>query len=141
MTRIGKSLDNSVIGDRYGFVSPLERTLYDILALGYSVHITHLGMAMELDSLSFRFIRTRCPEVIDPDDALYILHVQIAVIELSAAYLKKSRNPYECSGFEFFLYRGRFRGIDVHLAAYRIGKVRDVKGNHGSFVLDGNCFI
>ena len=36
MSRIGESLNDSVIRDCYGFVSPLERTLYDILADAYA---------------------------------------------------------------------------------------------------------
>ena len=51
MSGIGKALNHTVIRKSYGPVTPFESTLNDILGLGYSVHVTHLGVAAELYSL------------------------------------------------------------------------------------------
>ena len=51
MVRIWECLYVSMIGDRYGWMSPFYGALDDIFYLGNAIHVTHLGMTMQLDPL------------------------------------------------------------------------------------------
>ena len=58
-----ESLNNTVIRDRYGRVSPVAGTLHDGLYIDHAVHLAHLGMHVKLDTLLRICIHTRYTEV------------------------------------------------------------------------------
>ncbi len=47
----GISLNDAMVGDRYGFVPPFGGPLYIIADSGYAVEIGHIGVQMQLDTL------------------------------------------------------------------------------------------
>ena len=60
-----ESLNNTVIRDRYGRVSPVAGTLHDGLYIDHAVHLAHLGMHVKLDTLLRICIHTRYTEVLN----------------------------------------------------------------------------
>ena len=63
-----ESLNHAVIGDGYSWMSPVAGTLDYRLYVYDTVHLTHLGVHMEFDSLLRICVHTRHTEV------LYMLH-------------------------------------------------------------------
>ena len=60
-----------MVCDRDRLVSPFIRTLNEILCCGNTIHITHLGMAVKLDSLLRTGVHPHAPEIcylLDPGD-------------------------------------------------------------------------
>ena len=70
MTGIRKSLDIAVIRDGNGGHPPLEGAFDQVFALRNAVHITHLGVAVELDTFYGGIVRTLFLKRRDLHDAL-----------------------------------------------------------------------
>ena len=51
MVCIRECLYIAVVGDRNRLMSPFHRTFYNILALGHTIHITHLCMTVQFHTL------------------------------------------------------------------------------------------
>ena len=69
MVGIGEALHHAMVCDRDGPVPPFIGPLYNILRLGDSVHITHLGMTMKLNTLVRSRIHSGCRKVRNLPDA------------------------------------------------------------------------
>ena len=71
MVCLRECLYNTMVCDRDRLVSPFIRTLNEILCCGNTIHITHLGMAVKLDSLLRTGVHPHAPEIcylLDPGD-------------------------------------------------------------------------
>ena len=71
MACIREGLDVAVVRDGNGRHAPGIGALDDIFALRDTVHIAHLGVAVQLDALDRRIVRAGRPEGRDLHDPLY----------------------------------------------------------------------
>ena len=63
MVGIRKGLHITMVCDGYSLVSPFHGTLYDVLDIRDTIHITHLGMAVKLHTLVRAVVHPDCGKV------------------------------------------------------------------------------
>ena len=79
MIGIRERLNHSVIRDRQGLVPEMSGLPDDVLHRGDSVHIAHLGLAVEFDTLCGSLVRADRLKGWNRHDSLDIAHGQIMI--------------------------------------------------------------
>ena len=133
MVGVRKSLHVPVIRDRDRGHPPGVRSFYQVLALGYAVHIAHLGMAVQLDPFDLRCILALFDHRRDAHDALQIGYGHLFVERIEGG---RSLDLDPCAGLDrSHKLVGELSG-DECLAGDGIGKVRQREFDEGLPVLD-----
>ena len=124
MIGIRESLCHAMICDRNGRMAPFISSLYDILCLGYAVHIAHLGMTMKFHTL------TRAVVVSGGCKIRYLLDARHRTDRQFIVKPVHHRNALQLDKGSRLNLLGNFCHLIVsgkHLDRNRIGKIGHIK--------------
>ena len=133
MVGIGKRLNNAVVCDGNTRHSPFIGLLYNVFYLGNSVHITHLGMAVELHSLHISVVNSLDCKVRDLLDADNGLNREFMVKSVNCS---NSFDLNKSTHLDALCYIGHICCINEHLDCDGICKVSHSKDENGLVISD-----
>ena len=133
MVCLRKRLYHSMIRNSNGRMAPLIRTLYQYTGIRHTVHITHLGMAMQFYALFRIIVQTRGSEI------CYFFNTGKRTNGNLMVELVNGRHTFQFEESSFFHSSADFSHLFImqeYLYGNRICKIRNIKHINGFFIAD-----